>query len=431
MRRIAAWVFALAGLCAPAMANVEIEVVRPESAPVAWLVADDRLPLITLAFGWRGGAATDPQDKAGLSAMMASLLDEGAGARDAQQFQEALADKAIALEFDAGQDMLGGTLRCLTPHLETCFALLRDALTAPRFDDDAIARAKARHMAGIRMRGQSPAALASDALAAALFPDHPYGRPVGGTAESIEHIKAEDLRAHHAAHLARDNLIVAAVGDIDAATLADALDGIFGALPARHRLTMPPEVVAQSGASRIHIPHPNPQTHIAFGKAGVAYDDPRFFAALVMNTILGGGNSASRLMEEIREKRGLAYGVYSAMPFYAHSAVWRGALASDKPDEALAIVRREMARIASDGVEAQTLADAKTYLTGAYALRFDSGAKIAGELRGIQLLRLGVDYVGRRNGFVEAVALDDIRAIARAMLDPDALIVATAGGANP
>jgi zinc protease len=366
---------ALSLAAAPAADATTIERVVSPGGIEAWLVRETAVPLIALDFAFVGGSEQDPADKPGVANMAASLWDEGAGDLDAQAYHARLDDKAIQLSFGAGRD---------------------------------------------RVRGSTtPNDIASRTFWHAAFPDHPYGQPVSGTPASIAAISIDDLRSYTARVLARSQLKIAIVGDIDAATAGPLLDRTFGALPATPTLNAVADVTMQGLGRRIVVPLDVPQAVVTFGTTGIARNDPDFMAAYIVNYILGGGSFSSRLYREVREKRGLAYGVSDNLTWLDHTAMLVGGTAtrSAVTGEALGIIEAETRRLAQDGPTAQELADAKSYLDGSYALALDTSAKIAGQLVQLQIDNLGIDYIDRRSELIGAVTLDDTKRVAKRLLD--------------
>ena len=423
---LAAAVFWL--LSMPALA-VEVERVVSPGGIEAWLVREHANPIISLRFAFRGGAALDPAGKEGLANLASSTMDEGAGELDSQTFQKTLDDKAIRLRFDTGLDTYGGRLQTLTKHRDEAFRLLRLALTAPRFDDEPVERIRAQILVGLKQDEEDPHTIASRALRRTLFPDHPYGRPVDGTAASVQAITADDLRGFVRRRLARDNLIVGVVGDITKDDLAGLLDATFGGLPAEAGpWAVPDRTAGFTGGTQV-IERNVPQSAIRYADLGLKREDPDYYTAFVMNYVLGGGGFTSRLYSEIREKRGLAYSVYSGLfPMKASAMLVGGAgTANARVKETLDVLRAEWGRMAEAGITDKELADAKTYLTGAFPLRFTSNGRIAGILVGMQISKLGIDYLKRRNALITRVTQDDIRRVAKKLLDPKRLTVVVVG----
>ncbi len=431
---LAAWslalLIALTGLLAASQARaVEVQRVVSPGGIEAWLVEDHTNPIIALELAFRGGAALDPEDKAGLATMVAGTIDEGAGPLDSQAFQGELDNLSISLRFEAGQDSLSGSLETLTENRDRAFELLRLALTEPRFDAEPVERIRSQIIARLSRQSEDPDYIAGRMLRRLMYGEHPYARPSGGTEESIARITADDLRGFVQQRFGRDRLYVGVVGDITPDELAQALDATFGSLPAEAAPFTVPEATVENGGETVVIAKPIPQSVVALGQEGIRRDDPDYYAAYVVNYILGGGGFASRLVEEVREKRGLAYSVYSYLaPFDHGSMIYAGtATQNARVGESLDLIRQEWRRMAEEGPSGEELEDAKRYLTGSFPLRFSSSDNIAGMLVGMQMEDLGIDYLERRNDYVEAVTLDDAKRVAKQIYRPDALTVVVVG----
>jgi zinc protease len=421
-----------AAVSTPAAAAKIEKIVTPGGIEV-WHVRDDTLPMVSMEFGFLGGASQDPADKPGVASLVASLLDEGAGELNAQAFQEKMEERAIAISFNAHRDTMRGSLKTLTEHRDQAFDLLQLALTKPRFDADAIERVRAGTLAGLRRRTTNPDDIAGERWFARAFPDHPYGRPSRGTLESVAKIDVDDLRTFHRNNFARGNLKVATIGAIDAKDIAPLVDRAFGALPEKPNLVVVPEVVPQGGGVRDVVELNVPQTVITFGGVGLKRSDPDFIPAFVLNHILGGGTFSSRLYREVREKRGLAYSVYSYLAPFNRAGLFIGGVSTrnDRAAESLNIILEQISEIAKDGPTELELAEAKSYLIGSYPLRFDTSGKIAGQLLEIQLDNLGVDYIDKRNGLIAAVTAEDVRRAAKRFLTDAQLLVTLVGKPDP
>ena len=419
----AALVLALLGAQPAANATTIERVVSPGGIE-AWLVHDSAVPLIAMDFAFQGGGDQDPDSKPGVGYMTTALLDDGAGELDAKAFQQKLEEYAIEMRFSTGRSHVLGSVRMLKEWQTQGFDLLRLAVTAPRFDADAVERARAQVLAGLRRETTSPNDIATRMWWKTAFPNHPYGRPTNGTLESVPQITAEDLKTYARRVFSRDTLKVAVVGDIDAATLGKVLDQVFGALPEKAELNPVSAVKMQAAGRRIVVDLDVPQAVLTFGGAGLARKDPDFMAAFVVNHILGGGSFTSRLYEEVREKRGLAYGVYSYLLPLDHTALVMAGTATsgDQAGETLSIIEKETRRLAEEGPTAAELAKAKAYLKGSYALRFDTSSKIAGQLLQIQLDDLGIDYINQRNKQIDAVTLADAKRVAKRLFEGEFLV---------
>lgn len=389
-----------------------------------WLVREATVPLINLQFAFAGGAAQDPADKPGVGNLVSSLLDEGAGDLDSNAFQERLESRAIELRFEVGRDILQGSLRTLKENREEATELLRLALNAPRFDQQAVERVRGQILSGLRRETTNPNNIASRRWWEAAFPDHPYGRKVNGTLESVPRITADDLRAYAKRVFARDQLKIAMVGDIDAATAGAMVDRVFGAMPARADLRPVPEIRPQALGQRIVVDLDVPQAVVTFGRVGIARKDPDFMAAYIVNYILGGGTFSSRLYREVREKRGLAYSINDSLLWLKSTALMIGGTATraDRTAETLEIIESEIKRLADNGPTEEELRKAKSYLKGSYALNLDTSGKIAGALLQIQIDELGIDYIDRRDALIDAVTLEDAKRVAKRLLDSKMLV---------
>ncbi len=408
---------------------IEIKEVVSPGGIKAWLVESKTIPLIAMDFSFEGGTTSDPLGKEGATHFITGMMDEGAGDLDGATFQARRDELAIKIGFDAGSDQFEGTLQTLSKNQEQAFSLLNKALTSPHFEKEAMERVRQQFLVSAKDDAQDPDKIASRAWMKLALGDHPYARESQGTPDSIAKITPDDLRALHKLIFSRKGLKVAVVGDIDAATLGTALDKIFGDLPN----TEPPKPVALATVAKGPvvkiIDRDIPQSIIVFGQEGLLRNDPQFIPAFVMSHILGGGGFASRLTTEVREKRGLTYGVGFGLSPLDHAGLYVGSVSTrnEKVTETFSVVKDVLKKMADEGPTQAELDDAKTFLTGSYALRFDSNDKIAGQLLGLQQQDLGIDYVNTRNGKVEAVTLDQVKAQAKRLVDSDHLIVTVVG----
>lgn len=414
----------LAALCMtlPAMAEVKIQEVTSPGGIKAWLVEEHSIPFTALEIRFRGGTSLDVQGKRGATYLMTALLEEGAGDLDARAFARAQEALAASFGYDAHDDSLSISARFLTENRDEAVALLRQTLHAPRFDQDALDRVRAQVISGLRSDAKDPRDIASSTFAAMAFGAHPYGTDGKGTVESVSALTRADMEAAREAIFARDRLYVGAVGDITAEELGALLDSLLADLPAQGAPMPGPAEVTISGGTTV-VDFDTPQSVVIFGQKGIERHDDDFFAAYVMNQVLGAGGFESRLMEEVREKRGLTYGVYSYLAPKDLGAVYMGSVSSgnDRVAEAVSVIAAEWRRMAEKGVTPEELERAKTYLTGAYPLRFDGNGQIASIMVGMQMDDLPIDYIATRNDKVNAVTLEEANRVARELLDPDNL----------
>jgi zinc protease len=414
---------ALMAFAAPAGATTIERVVSPGGV-VAWLVHEPAVPMIAVDIAFSGGAVQDPAGKAGTASFVASMLDEGAGDLDSKAFSDRLERKAIEMSFSAERDSIRGSLRTLTENRDEAFDLLRLALTAPRFDASDVEINRAQLLSILRRQTTSPGDIASQRWWQTAFEGHPYGRPVNGTQETLAAITVDDLKTYAHKVLARQNLKIAVVGDIDAETLKPLLDRVFGALPEKADLTPVESATPQGLGRRIDINLDVPQTVVDFGGPGIARKDPDFMAAYLVNHILGGGSSDSRLYQEVREKRGLVYSISDSLIWLDHSSVLIGGTATraDRTNETIDLMQKEIHRFAESGPTEAELTEAKNYLNSSFALNLDTSSKIAGLLVQLQLDGLDTDYFTKRPQMINAVTLDDAKRVAKRLLDNGLLV---------
>mgnify|MGYP006274763135 FL=1 len=427
MRWLAALAIALLAAL-PARAEIEIEEVTSPGGITAWLVEDHNIPFTALEIRFQGGTSLDAPGKSGAVRLMTALLEEGAGELDAQGFAAATEAIAADFDYDAYDDAVAVSARFLTETRDEAMELLRASLVEPRFDEDAIERVRAQALAAIRSDLSDAGTIASREFDRLAFGDHPYGRSPDGTIESVGALTRQDLLDAHAAALARDRIFVSAAGDITAEELGVLLDELLGGLPETGG-ALPGDVeVALPGGITV-VEFDTPQSVAVFGHEGLSRDDDDFFAAFVLNQILGGGGFESRLMQEVRVKRGLTYGIYTYLAPKDHAALYLGRVASanDRIAEAIDVIEDQWRRIAEDGVTAEELDAAKTYLTGAYPLRFDGNGPIARILVGMQMDGLAITYPQTRNEKLAAITLEEVNRVAAELLDPDRLHFVVAG----
>ena len=412
----------------PAQAEIRIDEVTTPGGLDAWLVEDHSIPFVALEIWFRGGASLDAPEARGATNLMVGLLEEGAADLTAQEFAKAREALAAKFSYAVSDDAVSVSAQMLTENRDEAAALLRSSLVGPRFDDDAIERVRGQVLSGLRSAQTDPRSIASRAFDRLVFGDHPYGSPLEGTMDSVGDLTREEIVAAHAAAMTRDRVHISAVGDITAEELGLLLDDLLGELP-QEGAPLPPEADLNLPGGVLVEPFETPQSVAAFAQAGVERDDPDFFAAYILNHILGGGGFESRLMTEVREKRGLTYGVYAYLSNKESAQLWAGSVASanDSVAEAISVIRDEWARIRNDGVSAEELRDAKTYLTGAYPLRFDGNSQIARIVVGMQMDGLPPEYIANRNDMVEAVTLEQITRVAQERLDPEQLTFVVVG----
>lgn len=406
-----------------------IQEVKSPGGITAWLVEEKAVPLMAMNYSFRSGSAQDPEGKEGAAEFLTGMMDEGAGDMLSQEFQRRREELSFRMSFSADSDSFEGSFQTLTRNRAASVGLLKLAITNPRFDAEPMERVRQQFLLNVKEKAQDPQSIAWRAWIAKILPGDPYARPGDGTEASMSAMTPDDLRAAHRRIFNRDSLQVAVVGDISAAELGPLLDEVFGGLPQSAPQQPLPPAKPEVGPMQTIIPRDMSQSVIVFGHEGILRSDPDFIPAFVMSEILGGGGMNSRLSDEIREKRGLTYGVSFGLSPLERTGLYAGMLQTrnESAGEALKLTREVLAKMAEEGPSQQELDEAKTFLTGSYALRFSSNAAIARQLLGLQQQGLGIDYVEKRNTLVEAVTLDEVKAQAKRLLHPDRLIVTIVG----
>ena len=398
----------------------------------AWLVEDRSLPLLAVSIAFTGaGSAYDPDGKEGRASRAAALLTEGAGEMDARAFSIAAESHAISLQIGAEEDRMSVAMQSLSEHKDKAFELLGLALTRPRFDSDSLERAESQMLAIIKQQESRPGYQLQMAMMKAAFGNHPYSRPPLGTQSSARAITRRDLVEYHTRYLTRGNLVISIVGDLAPEDAKRLLDLHLGGLPERYD----PETTVAEAAFKppgepVHVDFDVPQTMVAFALPGLKRTDPDYMTAHVMNHILGGGGSLNaRLGNEIREKRGLSYSVFSTLDPMDHAALLRGGFAtkSQQAGEAIRTLRETLADFSANGPKDNEFSDAKEFLKGSFVLSLDSNAEIAAFLINMQLHDLGIDYLQKRNRLVDAVTREQVAAMAKRLVDTQKLLVVSVG----
>jgi len=411
-------------------AEPKIQELKTAGGLTAWLVESKSIPMISMEIAFRAGSAFEPTDKAGLASLTANLLDEGTENLSDREFKASL--ERIGARFGAGADKLDLTLTLdtLTEHKEAAFALLADALKNPAFTPAATERLQDMFKAALKRQEEDPGSVARKAFGKALYGDHPYATPLLGTAESVAALTPDDARAYYAAQVNKANMVIAVVGDISAKALGKLLDEHFAELPAGDARNMMTAVPVVPTAQKIHITRPIPQATVMLGHLGISREHPDYFNVFVMNHILGGGGFSSRLMSEIREKRGLTYGVSSGFSPLPQRGSFVAQLATKNADAlpAAKLVEVEIDKMQAAEVSEAEYNDAIDYLTGSFPLRLDSNDKILGYLTTMQMENLGADYLEVWTDKIKAVTRADILAAAKTHLQPKNFIEVIVGG---
>lgn len=412
----------------PSLALKVEQIVSPKGIK-AWLVEERAVPLIALRFVFVGGASQDPAGKEGLAGLLADTLSEGAGDLTAEAFRDKLSEQGARLAIASDRDKIYGALETLTKRFGASAELLRLVLTSPRFDPDAVERVKVQRVTDLALSANEPGVIAVERWYQEAFPGHVYARPVNGVRASVEGLTRDDVKAQHRRLFAKDSLRVVIVGDIDQRAAGEALDVIFGSLPEKAELVIVPAVEPRALAAPVVIAKDQPLATAAFGLPSIRGKDPDFPALQVLNHVLGSGDFDSRLMEEIRVKRGLAYSIKTSLLQDMVTTLMFGGFSTKNENmgPALGVLKEVLAATARDGPTPAQFENAKRYLTGSYLLDFDTNSKVAGSLLGFWLDGDGPEYLTERNKRINAVTLADVKRVAEKVLKADRLLVTIVG----
>lgn len=429
MRRVA---FALLA-CVPsfAFAEVDVETARLGHGVKAWYSTNETVPVVHVVLTFKGaGSVSDPSDKAGRSALVASMLTEGAGSYDSAAFQRALEDKAIDISIDSSDDQLTIHVHALREQAVDAGKLLALALSQPRFDPVDLARVKGQTLSALSRMEESPSYQAARKFEEVAFAGHPYAAAHYGTAASLRVIAPEDLRNYMSTYVARANLLVTAAGDVDGSLLREMMEPVVDALGSSDAGAQPvSKVTMQGGGTSVKVPMNVPQSVVLFAAPGLARDDARFYTYFLLNEIIGGNALTSRLADALRQKKGLVYGVSTNVDIREGVALLRGELASrtDRTEDAIAAVRSVISDMRARGVTTQECEDARTNSLGQYVLQLDSSKSIAETLMMMRMYDLGEDYLQEREAKFKAVRCADINTLANELLAPERFMFVTAG----
>ncbi|MGB4107245.1 MAG: pitrilysin family protein [Alphaproteobacteria bacterium] len=411
---------------------LDIQEVTSPGGIKAWLVEDHSVPVIAMKFGFQGaGAALDPADKQGLSRMLSNTLDEGAGDLDSQAFQKELRDLSIGLGFGSDRDDFSGSLKTLTQNRKRAFELTALALTKPRFDEEPVGRMRESNQSRIRSSLTDPEWIAARILNDEAFKGHVYAQNSGGSLSSLDKIGPADLRAFHKNNIGKNNLTVAVAGDMTKEELAATLDQVFGGLPDVPPPPATPDTGLQ-GEGKIFIYKKEiPQTIVEMMQPGIDRHHPDYQIAQVMNFVLGSSGFGSRLTEEIREKRGLTYGIYSSFFDMKHFDGLQVSTSTENKNtaELMSLVKAEWDKMKTAPVSDEELKDAKSYLIGSLPLGLTSTDDIAGLMLSLQMDGMPRNYLEQREEKIKNASAADVQRVAKELLDPGKMVVVLTG--NP
>ena len=425
---LTAVLFVLFLLAKPLYAELNIQELSSRNGINFWLVQEESIPFVSLEIRFRGGTSMDDDKTRGAVSFMTAMLEEGSGELDAQTFSKARDSIAASFNFDVSRDSLSISARFLSDKREEAVQLLRQALTTPRFDKEAMERVRKQIISKKEKKKKNQKKIAQSKLYELTFPDHIYSSSGLGSIDKIALLKRHDLRQAHKVAINKDRVSVSIVGDISQLEAIEMLDELLDDLPNSSK-SLPKRARVNLALGTVLVDYPSPQSVAFFTFEGINRTDQDFFAAFVMNHILGGGGFNSRLMMEIREQRGLTYSINTSLAQYDHAELYLGMFQSsnDKISEAIGVLKKEIAMLANNGVNQDELKKAIKFLTGAYPLRFDGNEMIAKILVGMQFMGLDKEYIDLRNSMVSSVTSEDVARVAKRLLSSEEFTLVVVG----
>lgn len=392
--------------------NAEVkEIVSPKYGLKAYLLEDHTNPIISISFAFKNaGYAADNEDEQGTAVMASAQLTEGAAERDSQAFKEILENNAIGMSFSAGKDDFNGSLLTTKANRGMAYDLLKDVLSKPRFDAVDIERNKLQMLEALKRQKELPESVLGLEFMKDLYGNHPYGRNPLGEEEHIRRLNADKLKNFVQNNLSRNNLIVGVAGDITAIEAKNMLDDVFGVLPENGKVNFIREAKIDFNGRKREFKLASGQNVVMKAAPGVNRSDEDFYPLFVANYVLGGSGLNSKLSQEIREKHGLTYGVYSYLSLDDKSPLLLASFSTtaDKFGKADRLFDEVWAGFGKKGISKAELENAKEYLTASYNLRFASIQSISDILTAMQKYNLGLDFLKKRNSYVEQVKLEDV-----------------------
>lgn len=411
---------------------LDIQEITTPKGITLWHVEDRSLPILTIHFAFKGaGAVNDPADKIGLGQLVSNTIDEGAGTRTATQFQQALQDHAIELSFENSRDVFSGKMKTLKRHDALAFELLRDAIHTPLFDEEAIERMRQANIMRIKSSFAKPDWLAARLMNDVYFGDHPYANNSGGTISGLTAVTADDMRGFVTEFFTRSNVVVSTAGDISADEAAAIVDKIFGDLPISEKTMDLQRVIPPATSLKKAFKTQSPQSVVQMIWPAIDKNDPDYHAYSVMNHMLGGGGFSSYLMEEVREKRGLTYGIYSQPVFldYSNYLMIESATSPENIAPMTTAMQDVLSKLTTETVDEKLLADAKSYLIGSLPLRFTSTLSLSGAAMRMQLDGRSITALDDWADKIDAITADDVKNVANRIfksIEPTVTIIAGA-----
>ena len=393
-----------------------------------WFVQDDTIPIVSISFSFKGGSFLDPSNKLGVSNLMTSLLDEGTEKYSSIDFKNKIKSNGVRLSFSTVKSKIQGSFQVVSSNSNIGFELFYQALNLPTFEENEILKVKNQIASSIKIDDSDLSRLASKEFNSSFYENHNFSNPVKGTIESINDITQADIKKIFSQSITKNALTIGVSGNISEKEIMKQIDYVFGKLPEiKLKLSIPKFSSLKKGNKKIF--KETPQTAVIFGQSGLKRSDKDFFAARIVNYVIGGGSFQSRLYKNVREKRGLVYSIYSYLMPYENDGILAGGFQTknESVGEVIRLIKKEWRKVKKEGISKKEFEDAKTYFKGSFSQNFTSTLSIASLLEVVQYYQLGNNYFSERNDIIDSLDLKYVNKVANKILDEKKLYFLSVG----
>ncbi len=407
---------------------IQFESLETKNGIKFWLIEDKALPLVSISFSFKGGSILDPVGKSGVTNLMTSLLDEGTQNFTASEYRLFKRENGIKISFSTSKERIEGTFQVVKPRLQEGFYLLHESINKAKFPINEIKKVKSQVEASIKIDNSNISTIASNKFNKFFFKDKLIGRNTKGSLETLGNISRDDIQSIYRSSFIKNRLVIGISGDIEPNLAKKYVDYVFGDLPSK-KFINPISMLEDLNKGMEIIEMKTPQTTVVFGQKGLGRKDKEYFAARVINYVLGGGGFQSRLYKEIREANGLVYSIYSYLLPYEYAGVIVGGFQTRNQNVGKTIekVKTEWNRIKTEGITKIELQNAKTYYKGSFSRNFTSTLSIASLLMIVQYYDLGEDYFDKRDLIIDNLKLNELNNLAKNLFDSETLFFMIVG----
>jgi zinc protease len=407
---------------------IQFESLETKNGIKFWLIEDKALPLVSISFSFKGGSILDPVGKSGVTNLMTSLLDEGTQNFTASEYRLFKRENGIKISFSTSKERIEGTFQVVKPRLQEGFYLLHESINKAKFPINEIKKVKSQVEASIKIDNSNISTIASNKFNKFFFKDKLIGRNTKGSLETLGNISRDDIQSIYRSSFIKNRLVIGISGDIEPNLAKKYVDYVFGDLPSK-KFINPISMLENLNKGMEIIEMKTPQTTVVFGQKGLGRKDKEYFAARVINYVLGGGGFQSRLYKEIREANGLVYSIYSYLLPYEYAGVIVGGFQTRNQNVGKTIekVKTEWNRIKTEGITKIELQNAKTYYKGSFSRNFTSTLSIASLLMIVQYYDLGEDYFDKRDLIIDNLKLNELNNLAKNLFDSETLFFMIVG----